>query len=218
MMLRILILLSVSLGLFTFSFAQVNYGVKGGITQSFVKAMPQAANAKNTLQTGFQVGVFLDKAITNNIILRPSLHLTQKGYQSVEGNPGGPFYWSRNLSTTYLELPLEALRKFPINQTSSFYIGSGPIVSYGLRGKLKAAVVATDNTQQLHTQISTDDKIFKTNIDHRFDFGWDFAVGFQNCRMMVNASYNHGISNVVKGGNQSLKNRSFAFTVGYLLW
>ena len=215
-MLRKLLFLFCTFGLFMFSYAQVSYGIKAGITQSFVKEKPTVTGADNSLQTGFQFGFFLEKVITTNLIFRPSLQLTQKGYQSVVGNPGGPFYWSRNLRTNYLEIPFEVLQKFTTNKSSNFHVGAGPVVSYGLQGRLNATVVSTDNNQQLHTQVSTDNKIFRNNIDRRFNFGWDFTLGFQSCRMLFNASYNHGITNVIKGDNQSLKNRSFALSVGYL--
>jgi hypothetical protein len=215
--LRKLILLSISLGLFIVSYSQVKYGIKGGLTQSLVKETPSIPDADNTLQTGFQFGFFLDKKILDNLFIRSSLQLTQKGYQSVLGNPGGPFYWSRNLSTTYLELPLDVLQGFRLNKTSVFYIGTGPVFSYGLQGRLKTTLVSLDNNQQLRTQISTDNKIFQTNIDRRFDFGWDFLIGLQSCRTLFAVSYNHGISDVAKGDNQSLKNKSFALGVGYLL-
>lgn len=214
---RKIILLSITLTLFTLSYSQVRYGIKAGITRSFVKETPSVTNADNSLQTGFQLGFFLDKTITGNFIFRPSLQLTQKGYLSVVGNPGGPFYWNRNLSTTYLELPFDVLHKFVFNKTSNFYIGTGPVTGYALQGKLKAAFVATDNNQQLYTQISTDNKVFKNSSDRRFDFGWNFIVGIQSCRMTFNASYNYGIADVVKGDIQSLKNRCLAFSVGYLL-
>lgn len=213
---RKIILLSFTLGLFTLSYSQVKYGVKAGITRSFIKETPTVTGADNSLQTGFQFGFFLDKTIKDNFIFRPSLQLTQKGYLSIVGNPGGPFYWNRNLSTTYLELPFDLLRKFNFNKTSSFYIGTGPVLGYALQGKLKAAFVATDNNQQLHTQISTDNEVFKNSSDRRFDFGWSFIVGIQSCRMTFNASYNNGIADGVKGDIQSLKNRCLSFSVGYL--
>ncbi|MFL5740614.1 MAG: outer membrane beta-barrel protein [Flavisolibacter sp.] len=216
-MVRHLILLSISLGFFTVSFSQLNYGIKAGISQSFIQETPEFHGMDISLQTGYQIGFFLEKAITNKLILRPSLQLTQKGYRSVLGNPGGPFYWSRDLLTTYIELPLDVLRKFAFNNSSSISLGTGPVIGYGIKGRMKAAVVATDSNQQLHTQFSTDDKIFKNDLDHRFDAGWNFVISVQSCRLLFNASYNHGITNVIKGDNQSLKNRSLAFAVGYLL-
>jgi hypothetical protein len=215
--LRKLVLLSISLGLFIVSYSQVKYGIKAGLTQSFVKETPSILDADNTLKTGFQFGFFLDKKILDNLFIRSSLQLTQKGYQTVLGNPGGPFYWSRNLSTTYLELPLDVLHGFRLSKTSVLYIGTGPVFSYGLQGTLKATLVSLDNNQQLHTQISTDNKIFKTDKDRRLDFGWDFLICIQSCRALFAVSYNHGISDVTKGDNQSLKNKSFALAVGYLL-
>lgn len=211
-----IILLSITLSLFILSYSQVNYGIKVGITRSFVKETPTVTDADNSLQTGFQLGFFLDKKITDNFVFRPSLQLTHKGYLSVAGNPGGPFYWNRNLSTTYLELPLDIIRNFNLNKTSSFYIGTGLVPGYALQGRLKAAFVATDNNQQLYTQISTDKNVFKNNSDRRFDLGWNFLIGVQSCKLTFNASYNYGISDVVKGDIQSLKNRCLVFSVGYL--
>ncbi len=215
---RKLLLLIFCFGLLTFCTAQYKYGIKGGMTQSLVTETPILTGTEYTHRTGFQFGLFLEKVITTNLSFRPALQYTQKGYQSVVGNSGGPFYWSKNLRTAYLEIPFEILQKFSITKTSIFYVGTGPVVSYGLKGRLKASVVFTDNNQQLHSQISTDNNIFKNNLDRQFDFGWNFNIGVQSCRMLFNAAYNHGITNVIKGDNQSLRNRSFAFSVGYLLW
>ena len=216
-MFRKTLLLFINLGLFTLSFSQMKFGVKGGITESSAKEDLNLPNTKYSLQTGLQIGFFADKPLTDNIIFRSSFQLTQKGYKSVVGNPGGPFYWNRDLSTTYLELPLDILYKFKFNNTSSLLLGTGPVLSYGIQGRLKATHVTMNNNQQLHTQTSTDNKIFRNNLDRRFDFGWNASGGIQRCRILFTMSYNHGISNVVKDDNQSLKNRSFAFTVGYLL-
>lgn len=216
-MFRKILLLFINLGLFTLSYSQIRFGIKGGITQSSVKEDLNLPNIEYSLQTGFQIGIFADKPLTDNLIFRPSFQLTQKGYKSVVGNPGGPFYWNRDLSTTYLEFPLDMLYKFKFNNASSLFIGTGPVLSYGIQGRLKAANVTTDNNQQLHTNISTDNKIFRNNKSRRFDFGWNVSTGVQSCRMLFSLSYNHGITNAVKNDNQSLKNRSFAFTVGYLL-
>lgn len=216
-MLRKTLLLLFNVGIFTLSYSQINFGVKGGITQSSVKEDLNLPDYEYSLQTGFQIGIFAEKPLTDNFIFRPALQLTQKGYKSVVGNPGGPFYWNRDLLTNYIELPLDVLYKFRLNNSSSLFLGTGPVLSYGINGKLKATHVTSDNNQQLHTNTSTDHNIFKNNLDRRFDFGWNASGGIQSCRMLFSLSYNHGITNVVKDDNQSLKNRSFAFTVGYRL-
>jgi Outer membrane protein beta-barrel domain len=216
-MFRKTLLLLFNLGIFMLSYSQMKFGVKGGITQSSVKEDLNMPDNEYSLQTGFQIGVFAEKQLTGNLVFRPALQLTQKGYKSVVGNPGGPFYWNRDLLTNYIELPLDLLYKFRLNNASNFFVGTGPILSYGINGRLKATLVTTDNNQQLHTKKSTDNNIFKNNIDQRFDLGWNANAGIQSCRMSFNLSYNHGITNLVKDDNQSLKNRSFAFTVGYTL-
>jgi hypothetical protein len=210
-------LFAISLGMCTLSFSQGQWGVKGGITRSFVKEGLPAPGTEYALQTGFQFGLFTDQPLTDRITFRPSLQLTQKGYKSVAGNPGGPYYWNRDLSTAYLELPLDLLHRFRLTHTSDVFIGTGPVFSYGWKGRLKAAYVSTDNNQQLHTWISTDKEIFKRDIDRRFDFGWNAGVGVQSCSLLFSLTYNHGIANVIKDEGQALKNRSFAFAVGYFL-
>ena len=216
-MFRKTLLLLFNLVLFAISYSQAKFGVKGGISQSTVKEDLNLPDINYSLQNGYQFGVFAEKSFTENIFFRPSLQLTQKGYKSVVGNPGGPFYWNRDLLTTYLELPLDIIYKFRLNNALNLFIGTGPVLSYGIQGRLKATHVTMDNNQQLHTKISTDNNIFRNNIDRRFDFGWNASGGIQSCKMMFSLSYNHGITNVVKDAYQSLKNKSFAFTVGYLV-
>lgn len=216
-MFRRLHLLLFSLSLFTLSYSQMKFGLKGGITQSSVREVLNLPDNEYSFKTGFQLGVFTEKHLAGNFIFRPSLQLTQKGYHSVVGNPGGPFYWERDLLTNYLELPLDLVYTFRLNDASNFFVGSGPVLSYGLNGRLKATLVTTDNNQQIQIKKSTDNKIFKNNLDQRFDFGWNANAGLQSCRMLFSLSYNPGITNVVKDDKQTLKNKSFAFSFGYLL-
>jgi hypothetical protein len=216
-MLKLILLTALSLVFFSPSFSQINYGIRGGITQSFIKEESPVDGTEFSKQTGFQFGFFLDKEITDKITFRPALQLTQKGYQSVVGIPIGPFYWSRNLSTTYLELPIDIIYHFNLSNSTRMFIGTGPVVGYGLFGTLNTTLVTTDINQQLKYQSSTYDKIFRDNQDNRFDFGWNANIGLNSCKLLFTLSYNHGLSNVTKDELQSLKNRSFAFTVGYLL-
>jgi hypothetical protein len=216
-MFRKILLLFLNVCIFTLSYAQINFGVRGGISLSSVKEDLNLPGNEYSLQTGFQIGVFAEKPLTDNIIFRPAIQLTQKGYKSAVGSPGGPLYWNRDLLTNYIELPLDVLYTFRLNNASSLFLGTGPVVSYGINGRLDATLVTTDNNQQLHIKKTTDSNIFNNGIDQRFDLGWNANAGMQSCRLLFSLSYNHGMTNVLKNDNQILKNRSFAFTVGYLL-
>jgi len=117
-MFRKTLLLLFNLGLFTLCYSQTKFGIKGGMTQSSVKEDFYLADMEYSLQTGFQIGVFAEKALTENFVFRPAFQFTQKGYKAVVGNPGGPFYWNRDLSTNYLELPLDLLYMVRLNTSS----------------------------------------------------------------------------------------------------
>jgi len=199
------------------SFAQIKYGFKIGATQSFVKDNFASSNQDMNLKGGFQIGATIDVIIKKNLSLCPSLQFTQKGYRAVEGNPEGPFYWSRNLSTSYLELPINVVYNVYLNKDASIFIGTGPVLGFGLFGKLKTIFVTTDSTQQVHTENSTSNQIFKNPVDKRIDLGWNFLVGLQYDRITFTANYNYGLLNIIRDGNHKSNNRSFALTVGYFM-
>ncbi len=208
-------LLSLAIVPCSLSFAQIKYGFKIGATQSFVKEDWQEPGTKNSLKTGFQVGAMVEAPVLKNLSLRPALQLTQKGYKAVVGNEAGPFYWNRNLSATYLELPVNLAYNVPVDKATKIFIGTGPVLGFGLFGKRKSSFAATDNDQKLHTQSSTSNQIFHNQTDRRFDLGWDFLMGLQYQKIIVSADYNHGLSNITRENH--IKNRTIALTIGYFI-
>ncbi|HTH30727.1 MAG TPA: porin family protein, partial [Lacibacter sp.] len=186
-----------SLGLCSLSFGQSKYGFKLGITQSKIDESLASSYQNMNYKTGVQIGVMADINLIKNLNLRPSLQLTQKGYKAVEGNIEGPFYWDRNSSTSYFEIPVDVVYNFPISKASKFFVGAGPVVGIGLFGKGKYVIKGTDGAGQLHTQESSGNQSFKEPGYKRIDFGADFLTGIQIKSILVTASYNHGLMNIL---------------------
>ena len=198
---------------YSLTFSQITFGIKAGATESFIHDKIGSSSENYNFRTGYQIGAFAEMPLNRNISLRPSLQLTQKGFKKVEGTLGTSFYWNRNFSTNYLELPLDAVYNFPLNQEVKIQVGTGPVFGIGLFGKNKTIITATDSTGQAHTEYWEGTDAF----DKRFDFGWDFLVSLKCHRASISVNYNHGLFNVLTDGDHTAKNRSFALTLGYLL-
>lgn len=215
---RRITLLSLSLGLCFLSFGQSKYGFKVGVTRSIIDESLASFYQNMNYKTGVQIGVMTNINLIKNLDLRPALQITQKGYKAVEGNIDGPFYWDRNWSTSYLEIPFDFVYNIPISKASKLFIGTGPVVGIGLFGKGKGIFKATDGAGQLHTHESSENQPFKKPGYKRIDLGADFLTGIEIKRILITANYNHGLMNILNYDQdiQTTKNRSFAFTIGYL--
>lgn len=212
-------ILLLSLGLSSFSFAQLNYGFKIGVTQSKTEESLASMYQNMNFKSGFQLGTFVDYKLLKNLSVRPALQLTQKGYEAVEGNESGPFYWYRKWSLSYLEMPIDMIYSVPLSKVTNFYIGAGPVIGVGLFGHGKGTITATDGAGQSHTQNSTGNKPFTKPGFKHIDLGADFVAGLQYKKIVLAASYNHGLLNALNydHGIQTTKNRSFAISIGYFL-
>ena len=123
------------------------------------------------------------------------------------------FYWNRNFSTNYLELPIDAVYNFHLNKNANIQIGTGPVFGIGLFGRNKTIITISDSAQQTHTEYWVGNDAF----DKRFDFGWDFLISFKCRKAIISTNYNHGLFNLLTDGEHTPKNRSFALTLGYFL-
>ena len=206
-------LLFLSMIIYSLTFSQITYGIKAGITESFLQDKIGSSSQNYNLRTGYQIGAFADISINTSLSLRPSLQLTEKGFKKIEGTSGTAFYWNRNFSTNYLELPIDAVYNFHLNKNANIQIGTGPVFGIGLFGRNKTIITISDSAQQTHTEYWVGNDAF----DKRFDFGWDFLISFKCHRAIISANYNNGLFNLLTDGNHTAKNRSFALTFGYLL-
>jgi hypothetical protein len=195
------------------TFSQITYGVKAGVTESFLHDKIGSFSENYNLRTGYQAGVFANVPINKNVSLRPSLQLTQKGFRKIEGTNGSSYYWNRNFWTSYLELPIDALYNFYLNERTTIQLGMGPVFGIGLFGENKTIITSGNSMQQTHMEYWVSNDAF----NKRFDFGWDFLINLQYHRTSISASYNHGLTDLLDDGDHKAKNRSFALTVGYLL-
>ena len=121
--------------------------------------------------------------------------------------PGG----AGKLSLNYLEVPLQAIYRYPIAQGSpaegNAYGGFGPYFAYGIGGKAKGG-----GFEQNAFGNGTDNAGYK-----RFDAGLAFTLGYKlNKGFSLDLGYDLGLANNISAG-QDVKshNRCFSINLGY---
>jgi hypothetical protein len=115
---------------------------------------------------------------------------------------------------TYVEVPLNLLRKFTFTDLGVFYIGAGGYVGMGIGGSLDYETPGSN----------TSDKIeFGKDADAtRFDAGLSFTTGFEfRNHVTFNLGYSLGLNNIASttqqdSGTSVVKNRQFLVGLGYL--
>lgn len=130
---------------------------------------------------------------------------------------GGVFYQDALTTTihvTYLELPVEIMRKFNFTNLGRFYLGAGGYIAHGFGGSLDYETPGTASTDKL--------RFGKENDVRRYDIGLDFSMGFEfRNRVTFNMGYKPGLNNIASipqqdTGTSVVRNREFTIGLGYL--
>lgn len=205
------------------AFSQVNWAVQvhGNLASSSLKGEGTEALEKSS-QLGFGAGVLANVNLANQLSLRTSLNLLQKGGKfSFNGSGmGGEIIPSVDATNKlyYAELPVNLV--YNVNLSSgTLYFGAGPSLGYGLFGKTKVSYSNPLNPSEKETEESD---AFKKEEDggaglKRFDFSANAIAGYQfGNGLFVNAGYLLGFSNLIDGEDDaSMKNRGLQLTVGF---
>jgi hypothetical protein len=115
---------------------------------------------------------------------------------------------------TYVEVPLNLLRKFTFTDLGVFYVGAGGYVGMGIGGSLDYETPGSNTSDKI--QFGKDDDVTK------FDAGLSFTTGFEfRNHVTFNLGYSLGLNNIASttqqdSGTSVVKNREFLVGLGYL--
>jgi hypothetical protein len=187
----------------------VRYGIKGGLNLSKQKVDGLSSAQHNLFLPGLQIGGIVDIGYTN-LSIQPGLFFSSKGYhiRNDEFIPtGGPRRITKDDKdkVNYLELPVNVLYRKQISKFTSFHIGGGPYMAYGLSAK---------NWQDgKETELSFGNDVGGRDAYKRLDFGANFLAGaILNNNYIIDINYGLGISNLAYFTGY----RVLSFTVGYM--
>ena len=209
--------------------AQTFY-VQGGLNLANISNEKDGSASDNTVSPTFNVGAMASFGISKVFDIETGLLFTGKGAKSeffANPNNTSDNYAKIKFNPYYIELPVNAVVKFPLQGSSNIFISAGPYVAMGVAGKIKTetkllGVVSNssedikfndDDPTQSGQQNAGLDKI------KRFDYGANFGAGIDFGQFIIKAGYGLGLAKIqsTQTNNSSddrNKYRTLSFSVG----
>jgi len=126
---RIISIVAIMAFVFTASFAQVNYGVKGGLSFYSAEASEEGISFDYDAKLGLGLGGFVRLDLSEKFQLQPELMYLQKNAE-LEGSMS-VYSWKSKIKLDYLSIPIMA--KYYITEGLNIY--AGPQIEFLLSAK-----------------------------------------------------------------------------------
>ena len=155
-------------------------GVKAGVTFPNIHTSMDAIAydgggiRESDVNPSFYFGATVDLPVGKNILVQPGFTVSGKGtkasyYSYLPNSPS-----SAKINLTYLEVPVNFVRVFPI-KAGSFFVGLGPYIAYALSGTAKY----TFSNTNIATQTKQAIEFGSTKNFKRFDLGGNILAGYK---------------------------------------
>lgn len=228
-------LLVVVLAATYFAQAQISFGVHGNVIGA---SMQNKADDPNNdisdfkTRISWKLGLVAQVPLTTNLSFMPQLNVLSKGGKIDETQTGevlgAPITVTAkgDAKLTYVELPLNVVYSTG-GEEGGFFIGIGPVISYGIGGKTTGNATGTYQGQTYTRSLDGDVKFDGKKTDEldpndenthfkALEFGANVLVGYQLMNgVFINAHYNYGISNIDPNAGYESRNRYFGVGIGY---
>src|SRR6185436_15021288 len=199
------------LTLMSAAFSQnARFGIQAKTAIASQKAKQSGISITTHSKVGFTLGVISEISIAESFTFQPALNFTQKGSKFNVNDGSESMESSQTLN--YIELPLNFLYNAPAGK-GKFFAGLGPVVNYGISGKVKVKMGGESMSEDINFGSNEDEDDYKP-----FEFSGNVLAGYEFSNgVFVAANYNAGLSNIAVGGDSdnSLKNRYFGVRLGF---
>ncbi|MBP6090907.1 MAG: PorT family protein [Crocinitomicaceae bacterium] len=197
-------------------FAQ-KFGIRAGGNVSSMVIKDNYIEYTSTPIPGFHLGVFYNYELKNSLSFQPEIHFTTKGVSSIyyDGPTLNLPESKVDISMYYLDIPLNLKSTFDLFK-NKMYVTLGPVIGFGLAGKVK-----TSTTFLGETFTDSGDIKFGSNADtdnlKRFDLGLGAGVGYQLNHLQFGINYNFGLLNISPNTSNGTVNynRNLSVTIAY---
>jgi opacity protein-like surface antigen len=168
-------------------FAQISYGVIGGVGLAGF-----AGDDRNDFDSrlGLTAGAFMETPLWDVLILHPEAMLSLRG-AGFAGSGDKATLW-------YLDIPVLVKYQLPINVGVPINVMAGPYLGINLSAKYVNG-----------TTTDADDD-FKN-----FDFGLQLGAGVEIDSFMINARYRAGLTDIAESDIVDITNSELMLLVGY---
>jgi len=200
--------------------------VQGGLNLANITKTNDGQTEKNNMLPSFNAGILGRLELDPIFDLESGVLLTGRGSKAETYFTNGNYSKSR-FNPLYIEVPLNAVVKIPVNKGSNIFFNAGPYAAVGIGGKSKTETKVGPllSTSEKNIQFSNDDPFTSQQDDaaydklKRFDFGLNFGGGFQFKHLILKANYGLGLSKINSTQsdntvNDKNKYRTLSFSVG----
>ena len=206
---------------------QAQVYVQGGLNLANITKTNDGQTEKNNILPSFNTGVLGRVKLSSMFALESGLLLTGHGSKAETYFNGGNDYVKTKFNPFYLQVPLNAVVKIPLEKESGIFFNAGPYVAMGIGGKStsesKIGPLMSNSSSSI--QFSNDDPFTSQQEDagynklKRFDFGLNFGAGFEFKHLILKANYGLGLAKINSTqsnneANDKNKYRTLSFSVG----
>ncbi|HAQ17708.1 MAG TPA: hypothetical protein DCR40_00560 [Prolixibacteraceae bacterium] len=180
--------------------AQV-FGIKGGINIANMTFTASGMDLSPKSIIGIHVGPVAEFELQENLYFNTGLLYSIKGYKLKMEFLGESIESTAKFNC--LEIPLNFVYKYSLNDASKLFAQAGPYLGYALSGTAKSD--------------GESEKIdFKDEGMRRIDFGLGIGVGLELGPIVPSISYQLGLANLSDDSDVKVKNKVLQLSIAYM--
>ena len=191
-------------GVFTTAKSQVY--IQGGVNLANITKTKSGETQKNNMLTTFNAGILGRFNLSTTFDLETGLLLDGRGSKSNTylTSSEDDNYVKAKFNPLYIELPVNLVLKFPLENTSNIFINAGPYIAMGVAGKSKVETkflgVVSNSTHDI--KFNNDDPSTTQQEDagysklKRFDYGINAGAGIDLGKVLVKVNYGWGLAKI----------------------
>ena len=184
-------------------YAQISFGLKGGVNVAEFSITDQGATIPQSSVNGFTLGAVLEVGITDNIFIQPEAIFLQKGSEL------NTSITELKTSVNYLDIPVLLKLKLINTDLLNINLLGGPSFGLALNGEETTAGGQT-----------VDINFGGENGLKRFDLGINagggVGINLGSIGVFGDVRYLFGVSNISEDSNREIKNKGLNLSVGLM--
>ncbi len=202
--------------------------LKGGLNLANVSTHNNGTVDDANMLASFHVGFMADLPIGRFFALQPGILFTGKGAKLESDNSNSVTWYKATTNPYYIELPVNAVLKLPLDKQSSLFVGAGPYIAMGIAGKRKVEgkFLGASFSSKENIQFSDDDPSTLNyeegagmRIMKRFDYGVNATAGLMLNKFLLSVNYGYGLAKLQSGANNgednNNKHRVLSLSIGF---
>lgn len=199
-----LVAIAICAGIFSTASAQTY--VQGGVNLANITKSTSGETQDNSMLTTFNVGVMHRFNVAPVLDIETGLKLDGRGAKSDTyfTSSKDDNYFKTKFNPLYLEVPLNAVLKIPMQDDMSFFFNVGPYAAIGIGGKSKweSKILGNEASKTSTIKFSDDDPTTSGQEGaaydrlKRFDVGLNIGAGMDFGPFIVKLNYGAGFNKI----------------------